>query len=106
MQQTNEIMDGVRRAKAALLAGHQAIRAKLFAMGTSKFIQEFDVPIADLRSPHKTAIRRISRSDQARWRRVVAGAMHTPLLFPPIEVVEGGRGVKVHDTRFDTGLSP
>lgn len=106
MDQTYEIMNGVRRAKAAQMAGHQTIRVKLYAKGGAKLIREFDVLISALRSPHKSSIARISLADQNRWQSVVDGAKQAPLLFPAVEIVEGSRGVKVEDISFDFGVSP
>ena len=103
MDKTYEIIDGVRRSKAAQMAGYQTIPARLYAKGAAKLIREFEVPIAHLRSPHKSAIRRVSQGDHIRWQRVVDAARQRPLPFPPIEVVEGRRGVQVADISFDFG---
>jgi len=99
-------MDGVRRSKAAQMAGHQSIRARLYGPDGGKIIREFEVTIESLRSPHKSSIRRITKGDALRWQRVVEGAQQSPLPFPPIEVVEGDRGVKIEDITFDFGASP
>jgi hypothetical protein len=106
MDQTFEIINGVRRSKAAHMAGHDRIRARLYSQGAAKLIQEFDVPIDCLRSPHKSSIRQVTPGDQIRWQRVVAGAKQHPLPFPPIEIVEGSRGVKIEDVTFDSGNDP
>jgi ParB-like chromosome segregation protein Spo0J len=106
MNDTYEIMDGVRRAKAAYLAGHQVIRARLYDSGSSKAVREFEVPITALRSPHKKSVKRLSRGDQIRWQRVVTGAQSMPLPFPPIEIVEGSRGVKIEQITFVPRTKP
>jgi hypothetical protein len=101
-----EIMDGVRRAKAAHLAGHQQVWARLYSKTTGSLIKEFEVSIEDLLSPHKHSIKRISPADEIRWQRVEQGATKTPLPFPPIEIVEGTRGIKIEDITFDFGGTP
>ena len=106
MDKTYEIINGVRRSKAAQMAGHQTIPARLYAKGAAQLIREFEVPIAHLRSPHKSSIRRVSQGDDIRWQHVVDGARQSPLPFPPIEVVKGSRGVKVEDIAFDFGEDP
>lgn len=106
MDETYEIIDGVRRAKAAQMSGHQTILAKLYAIGASKLIREFEVSIHQLRSPHKSSIRRVSPADRTRWNRVVSGAKQNPLPFPPIEIVTGSRGAKIEDISFELGDNP
>lgn len=66
------VMEGVRRAKAAQLFGHRTIRAEVVnARGLS--LGEADLPIDSLRSP-KFTVRRVTRADETRWQRAVAGA--------------------------------
>ena len=106
MDKPYEIINGVRRSKAAQMAGHQMIRTRLYAKDAAKLIREFEVSIERLRSPHKSSIRRVGRGDHIRWQNVMDGARQSPLPFPPIEVVEGSRGVKVKDISFDFGADP
>ncbi|MGH7127942.1 MAG: ParB N-terminal domain-containing protein [Planctomycetaceae bacterium] len=100
-----EILDGVRRAKAAHLTGCSTIPAQLFD-AAGKLICEFDVPIDQLRSPHKDSIRRVTPADNARWQRVWQGAQQPSLSFPPILITTGSRGLKVEDLIFDFGGAP
>lgn len=101
-----EIIDGLRRAKAVQLAGRDKIRARLYDATSGQFIREFEVSIDCLRSPHKQSIRKVSRADMLRWQRVEDGSRLNPLPFPPIEIQDGGRGVKIQDITFDLGQAP
>jgi hypothetical protein len=104
--QTYEIINGVRRAEAMQMAGRQTIRARSYAAGGGRFIREFDVPLHQLRSPHKSAIRLVSRADHVRWQRIVSAAKLDPVPFPAIEIQDGARGAKVEDVSFDFGPKP
>lgn len=95
------INDGVRRAKAAEMVGRKTIPAHVFSPD-GRFLYQSDVPIDCLYSP-KSMIERISPADEARWTRAVAGAASHEILFPPIEVQAGTRGVKLDDVEFDFG---
>ena len=106
MNVTYEIIDGLRRAKAVQLAGGHTILARLYDAVGGQFVLEFEVPIDCLRSPHKQSIRLVSRADKLRWRRAEDGARQPPLPFPPIEIQNGHRGVKIEDVTFDLGLGP
>ena len=99
------IMEGVRRAKAAHMLGHTRIRVEVVDPAGQSF-GEADIPIATLRSP-KALIRRITKADETRWIRVVAGAQQSILPYPPI-VVQPGReqGTKIEDVGFDFGGNP
>lgn len=99
-----EITDGVRRAKAAFVAGHTSIQAELIDRN-GKRVGQFDVPIEALYSP-KAEIRRVTRVDEYRWRRAVQGASQAALPFPPILVQIGSRGTKIRDVQFDFGGRP
>lgn len=99
------VMEGVRRAKAARLAGHSQIRAEVVdANGQSLGCGE--LPMDALRSP-KAAIRRLTSADEARWQRAVAGARQAVLPYPPI-VVEpcAEQGTRMDDVDFDFGGNP
>jgi|SRR5947209_17645443 len=99
------IMEGVRRAKAAKLAGHSQIRAEVIdASGQSLGMGE--LPIDALRSP-KTSIRRITPADEARWQRVVAGAQQSVLPYPAISVQPcAEQATHMDDVDFDFGGNP
>lgn len=92
-----EIGDGVRRSKAASEAGLDKIPAVLFENG--KTIAKGDVPISQLRSPHKDTIS-LSGSGLDRWldtlKRTLKGEVP-----PPIEITKGSRGVKVKDIKVE-----
>jgi hypothetical protein len=99
------VLDGVRRAKAAHLAGHPQIRAEVIDP-SGQSLGEGDLPLDALRSP-KTLIRRITSADETRWNRAVAGAQQTALPFPPILVEPCGEaGTKIEDVGFDFGGNP
>jgi len=98
------IIDGVRRTKAAWLAGHTIIRAIVLAADGVQ-LGECDLPIDSLLSI-RDAIPRITRADEARWNRAVGGAQAAQLPFPPILVQPGGRGNPVATVAFDFGDQP
>ncbi len=99
------IMDGVRRAKAAWMSGHAVVRAEVVdASGQS--LGAGDVPIDALRSP-KALIRRITRADEGRWNRALAGARQIVLPFPPLTIQPcSDTGTKIEDVDFDYGGLP
>jgi hypothetical protein len=99
------IQDGVRRAKAALIEGHQQIPVEVIDVN-GQSLGKGEVPIEALRSPKKV-IRRITPADETRWQRAVAGAQRAVLPFPPITVQPGGeQGTKIKDVDFDFGGNP
>ena len=87
--QTYVINEGVRRAKAASLAGHETIWAHV---GSS--MREQKVPLGVLLSPKKVIDARTPR-EIARWLSVKQGMAHEPDLFPPIHVVAGTDGTPI-----------
>src|SRR5262245_39938607 len=96
------VMDGVRRAKAAQLAGHTQIRPEAFDPAGRSLAKGW-LPLAALRSP-KALIRRITPADETRWQRVVAGAQPGVLPYPPLTVQPGGeQGSRMEDVGFDFG---
>ena len=98
-------MDGVRRAKAAQMHGHTNIRAEVVDSG-GQSLGEGELPIDLLRSP-KPLIRRVTRADETRWNRVVAGAQKAVLPFVPITVQPGREsGTRIEDVGFDFGANP
>ena len=99
------IMDGVRRAKAAQLLGHTQIRAEVVDPN-GQSLGEGEIPLDALRSP-KPLIRRITKADERRWNRVLAGAKQAVLSYPPITIQPGGpQGSKMEDVGFDFGGTP
>ena len=64
-EETYEIVDGVRRAKAAELLGRSHIHARIVDIDGNT-IAEADVPLDALHSPHKTPI---DVSTQRKWDR-------------------------------------
>lgn len=87
--QTYEIIDGVRRAKAASDAGRKTIPAQID--GQQGVV---DIPITDLLSPHKQQIDTTLPGGSVRFNRIVRAVGNlTPL--PPILVHRGSRGIPV-----------
>jgi hypothetical protein len=99
------VMEGVRRAKAALMHGHTQIQAEIVdANGQCQ--GEGLLPLDALRSP-KSRIRRITPADETRWNRAVAGALQAVLPYPSITVQPcGEQGAKIEDVDFDFGVNP
>lgn len=89
--QTYEIIDGVRRSKAANIAKQGSIEAEVLGSG-GKTVK---VPLESLRSPHKTVID-TSGSGLTRWldtlKRTLLGEKPPPILVEP-----GSRGVPIED---------
>ena len=97
MAQTYEINEGVRRAKAASLAGHTTIWAHV---GTSMTEQKVD--LESLLSP-KVVIDVRTPRELARWLSVKDGMAREPDLFPPIHVVPGSKGVPIRQVTVLSG---
>ncbi|MBI2803382.1 MAG: hypothetical protein HYX68_00180 [Planctomycetes bacterium] len=96
------IMDGVRRAKAAQLHGHDQITAEIVD-GSGISLGNGYIPLDALLSP-KRSIRRITSSDQNRWERVIEGASHATLPFPPIVVQPTKKRLtRLVDVEFEIG---
>jgi hypothetical protein len=96
--QTFEILDGVRRAKAAELTGRQTIRAEVQVRG--KVVETLEAPLSSLRSPFKDAIE-ISGSPRQlqRWQDVL-DATKAGEALPPIAVQPGSQGPSIFDVFF------
>jgi len=98
-------MDGVRRAKAVQMVGLTHIQAEVVDPAGHS-LGEGQIPIDALRSP-KPVIRRITRADENRWKRALAGAQKPILPFPPIVVQPSGEsGTRIEDVDFDFGANP
>lgn len=95
--ETFEIIDGVRRAKAAQLAERGTIRAEIMVDGT--VARTVDVPIENLRSPFKSEIDISTPRGEARFNRVMRGTQAGDEL-PPILVQPGERGPSIFDVVF------
>ena len=84
-----EILDGVRRSKAALICGREAIIAQENGVGP-----EIQVPLDALRSPKDeidaTGVRGLS------WGKILRATQNNVPL-PPIEVAKGTRGIPLTD---------
>ncbi|WP_426733189.1 RHS repeat-associated core domain-containing protein [Myxococcus faecalis] len=88
-QQTFEILDGVRRSKAAEMAGQTTVKAEVIGTGG----QVIDVPLDALRSP-KTMIDATTNSSLQRWMNTLKQTMSgSPA--PPILVQPGTRGTPI-----------
>lgn len=88
---TFEIIDGVRRAKAAEMAGHSTIWALVEGESAEQKIR-----ICDLLSPKKTIDIRQPR-ERRRWINVRDGMAVEPDLLPPIVVRLGTIGVQISE---------
>ena len=96
------IMNGVRRAKAAQLHGHQHIAPEVVDRSGAS-LGNCEIPIDALLSP-KRSILRITSADQNRWERVVEGAKEVTLPFPPIVVQPTKkRGTRLADVELGDG---
>lgn len=93
MATTYVINEGVRRAKAAQLAGRKTIWAHV---GTSTTEQK--VPVRSLLSPKREIDVRSPR-ELARWRSIKTGMAQEPDLFPPIHVLPGSGGTPIEEVR-------
>lgn len=95
---TYEIVDGVRRAKAAQLVGKTSIKAEVRVAG--KTTKRIDIPLEKLRSPNKTAIDvSSSQANMNRWQSVVEGTKAGEIT-QPIVVSPGSRGLSIVDVLF------
>ncbi|MES2949848.1 MAG: RHS repeat-associated core domain-containing protein, partial [Pseudomonadota bacterium] len=99
-EQTYEISDGVRRAKAAELLGKKTVPANIFSPD-GKLIGQGDIPISALRSPHKDSVDMSNQINVDRYMSVQKG-MQQGDDIPRIDVTPGNRGVSVKDIKFDT----
>ena len=97
---TYEIIDGVRRAKAAEKLGHKTIPGKIFDEWGNE-IGRTDIPIDKLRSP-KDFIEVDKQVHMDRWTKTweQTKAGSTP---PPIEVTPGSKGTPIKDVGFGPG---
>ena len=91
MAQTYEITDGVRRAKAADIAGHDTIWAEV---GNSS--KEEKIPVRALLSPKKV-IDVSSQRELARWDSIKRWMARQPDLFPPIHIAPGSNGTPIEE---------
>ena len=96
-----EIIEGVRRAKAARLAGHHQIRAKVYDASGAVLLEVRDISLDDLYCPSKSVIERITPRQERRWQDVWRAASRQPPIFPPIAVRAGSRGVPLDQVGFD-----
>jgi hypothetical protein len=97
-ERTFEIVDGVRRAKAAELAGRTTISAEIRVGG--KVVGTTEVPLSTLRSPFKDAIDVSSSPAQMqRFQSILKGTRAGDAL-PPITVQPGARGPSIFDVFF------
>ncbi len=100
MTQINyEIIDGVRRTKAASLIGKRFILAEILTDG--KQIEIKEVPIDSLGSPFKQNIQYHTTEQVNRFHRILDATKANKKL-PPIQVRLGHRGPKINEVSFDT----
>jgi RHS repeat-associated protein len=96
---TYEILDGVRRAKAAELAGKASIVAKV--MAGDRVVATTTVLIENLRSPFKSAIDVSSRPESMQRFLSIMQATRLGDRLPPITVQLGIRGPSIFDIFFE-----
>ncbi len=87
------------------MSGHTWVRAEVVDAG-GQSLGAGEVPIDALRSP-KALIRRITRADETRWNRALAGAGQAVLPFPPVTIQPSvDTGTNIEDVDFDYGGVP
>ncbi|MBC8143497.1 MAG: hypothetical protein H7Y38_18870 [Armatimonadetes bacterium] len=84
-----EILEGVRRTKAAYVCGRETIAAQVNGVGAV-----IAVPIRNLRSP-KDVIETSGVRGLA-WERILR-ATRADVVLPPIEITPGNRGIPIAD---------
>lgn len=97
MAQTYEISNGVRRAKALLLAGHATAQVEVYVAGARQVLV---VALDDLRSPKKEIEASRTAAERNRWIGLLRIAQSSSASYPyrrPIEVVPNGRGSRLKD---------
>jgi RHS repeat-associated protein len=92
-----EILDGVRRAKAAELLGQKTIPAIIEGQ-ENKIV---NLPIETLKSPNKTNIDVSTNTNMDRWMNVFDQTREGSIP-PPIRVQPGTNGVPIANVGFDT----
>ncbi len=96
VQNSFEIVDGVRRAKAAEIAEQATIRAQIGGVG-----EIIEVPLDSLHSPFKAAIDVTSSpAAMSRWESVLE-ATRAGEELPPIHIQPGSRGPLLSDIFFE-----
>ncbi len=93
-EQLYEIQDGVRRAKAAWLCGHETIPAQI-----GDDAQVFDLPLTNLRSPHKDVID-TNGPRGADWSKTYRAAQRGEKP-PPILVELGNQGPNIEQVKVE-----
>jgi hypothetical protein len=88
------IMDGVRRAKAAGLSGHETIWAEV---GQSR--RERKVAVRALLSP-KAVIDVSEERELERWLGIKEGMAQEPDLLPPIIIRRGSHGIPIAEVQI------
>ncbi len=95
-----EIVDGVRRAKAAELCGKPVIRAKIIGADGRQIGPVTDVGVDTLGSPSKPSIDVSTGPKMDRFMETL-GKTKQGSIPPPIEVTPGNRGPKIRDVTLD-----
>ena len=101
---TFRIHEGIRRAKAAQLAGHRSILAEVFGKD-DKSLGVHALSLDSVLAWNPT-IRRVSQADEIRWKRAEAGARQAVLPFPPIMVYHSTKGIPLRNVKFDFTGNP
>jgi len=96
---TYEIDDGVRRSKATEINGKETINANIMEDG--KIIENKDIPVNSLLSPHKDSLD-LAEGTGANMDRYmdVQEAIQNGDKLPPIQVRQGSNGTPIKDVDF------
>jgi len=99
--ETFEILDGVRRSKAADLVGNSTVPAEIID-SQGRQLGKADLPIDSLRSP-KSSIDISTNSAADRFFKNNLEPAKAGSVPPPIMVTPGNRGTRIKDVTLDTG---
>ena len=97
---TFEIVDGLRRAKAADLLGYTTINAHILDT-ESKIIDTRELSLDLLRSPYKESIDVSHRRKMDRFMEIL-NEIRSGFSPPPIIVQLGNRGLKISEVKLDS----
>ncbi len=95
-----EILNGVRRAKAAELHGVTFVVAKVYDTD-GRLVELRDVPLTDLRSPKAVLDLTASALEAIRFRRLQS-LLFAGIVLDPIEVTPGATGTPIPDVMVIT----
>jgi len=97
---TFEIIDGLRRAKAAVLVGYQTITAYILDQ-ESKIIDTRELSLDLRKEPYKESIDVSHQRKMDRFMEIL-NQIKSGSTLPPIMVQLGNRGVKIREVSLDS----